>query len=76
VWPLFAPDDAHGRRIEVMVASTVAPPLGIDFEDVTVEGWVRPPRARMDENLEKALRGVGYNFDPNYLLIEMFPQED
>lgn len=76
IWPLFAPSDAHGRRIEVMVASTVAPPWGIDFEDVTVEGWVRPPRARVDENLEKALRGVGYDFDPHYLLIELFPQED
>jgi hypothetical protein len=76
LWPLFAPNDADGRRIEVMVASTKPPPRSVDLEDLVVEGWVRPPRSRVDENLESVLRRVGYHFDPDYLLLEMFPPED
>jgi hypothetical protein len=76
IWPLFAPNDPHGKKIEVMVASHEEPPWGVDFEDVQVEGWVRPPRARVDIKLEKALRGLGYRFGADYLLIELFPNED
>jgi len=75
IWPLFAPDDTAGTRIEVMVASTVEPPWSVDFEDVIVEGWVRPPRSRVDETLEAALRQSGYHFDPDYVLVEMFEAE-
>ena len=76
IWPLFAQDDPYGQKIEVLVASLVEPPGGIDFEDVVVEGWVRPPRARVDENIEQALRRLGYHFRADYLLIEMFPPKD
>ncbi len=76
IWPLFASNDPHGQKIEVLVASRVEPPWGVDFEDVVVEGWVRPPRSRVDEDIEKALRGLGYHFRSDYLLIEMFPPKD
>jgi hypothetical protein len=71
-FPLFAPKDIEGRKIHVMVASDDAPDRFTNFEDLVVEGWARPPAARMDAASEQAFRDVGYTYDETYVLIETF----
>ena len=69
-FPLFTPGDTSSTHIVTMVASPIEPDRGHNFGVVTIDGWVRPPRARIDNNLEKAFRRLGYTFEADYLLLE------
>ena len=71
-FPLFAPKDIESRKIRVMVASDDAPDRLTSFEDKVVEGWARPPAARMDAESEQVFRAAGYSFEETYVLIETF----
>jgi len=75
-WPLFPLNDTRSKLVTVVVASNTAPEKNVHYEDVTVEGFVRPPGARLGTAFEANLRKEGYRFDPAYILIEMFPPKD
>ena len=71
-FPLFEKQDTTSRKIHLMVASDTPPDRLTSFEDVTIEGWARPPAARMDTASEKAFMDAGYTFAETYVLIETF----
>ncbi len=73
LFPLFAKGDTAGRRITAMVLTPIAPDALAGLEDMTVEAWVRPPAAGMSPEAEDALRGAGYSFADDYVLLEAFP---
>lgn len=76
IWPLFAPNDTDGRIITVVVASLREPPWGVDFEDVVVEGLLRPLRSFVSVEIEERFIEVGYDVDPEAVVIELFAAED
>ena len=49
---------------------------GIDFEELEVEGWIRPLRARVTLEIEDALVGAGYDIDAQAFVIEMFSESE
>jgi hypothetical protein len=69
-YPLMPPGDGQSKRVTIMIAGLEEPERGIDLEDLTVTGWVRPPRARIGVDLEAAFREQGYIFEGDYILIE------
>jgi len=75
-YPLFAFKDLEGRKIQAMVASDDEPDRLTSFKDIVVEGWARPPAARMDADSERAFLDVGYTFSEDYVLIETFGPTD
>jgi hypothetical protein len=72
-FPLFEPKDTQSRSIAVMVASDTAPEALVSYEDLVVEGYARPPAARMDNQSQEAFLNLGYTFAPDYVLVETFP---
>ena len=72
-FPLMPPGEGQSKRVTIMVAALNAPERGIDLEDLTITGWVRPPRARIGVDLESAFREIGYMFEDDYILIEQLP---
>ena len=43
------------------------------YEDLVVEGYARPPAARMDNQSREVFLNLGYTFAPDYVLVETFP---
>jgi hypothetical protein len=72
-FPLMPPGEGQSKRVTVMVGALNEPERGIDLEDLTITGWVRPPRARIGVDLERAFRDIGYMFEDDYILIEQLP---
>jgi len=72
-YPLMPPGEGQSKRVTIMVAALEEPERGIDLEDLTITGWVRPPRARIGVEVERAFRDIGYMFESDYILIEQLP---
>ncbi len=71
LFPIFAPGDTIGRHITAVVRSTREPGDLYSFEDLTIEGFVRPPgRLVPREAREQMRRSGGYIFEEDYVLIE------
>ena len=73
VFPLFPSGDTMSRQITALVVSPHEPERLVGFENMTVEGWVRPPPALITPDVEQAFRESGYSFGEDYVLLEAFP---
>lgn len=73
LYPLFPTNDTVSREIRVLVASPVEPEEGVGFEDMTVTGLARPPRAVLGPDVEKAFVDAGYTFAADYVAVEAYP---
>ncbi len=73
VFPLFPEGDTHSRIIRALVVSPNEPERLVGFENMTIEGWVRPPPALVTPDIEGAFREENYSFGEDYVLFEMFP---
>ena len=72
LFPLFDKGDTHSRMIYAMVLSPTEPDRLTAFEDMMVEGWLRPPAVAVPPQAEEALRDENYSFDPDYVLLELW----
>ncbi|MEL6349444.1 MAG: hypothetical protein AAFV53_40450, partial [Myxococcota bacterium] len=69
---LMAPGDTTGKAIHVLVRSHKLPDRLISFEDVTVEGFARPPGRIVGRQVADALMERGYYFEEDYVLVEEY----
>ena len=76
IWPMFAPGDSSSSPIKTMVASLEEPPWGVDFEEVEIVGEVRPLRSFVSPEVEEKLVEVGYDWDPDAIVIQQFEIEE
>ena len=72
LFPLLATGDILGREIKVMVRSTREIDRLVGFEDLTIEGFCRPPGQMLPHSVAEALMERGYSFADHYVLIEVF----
>jgi len=70
VFPLTPEAQTQERRIKVVVRTTRKPDPLLGFEDLTVEGFARPPGRLLPRDARAALRKAGYELDDNVMLIE------
>lgn len=72
LYPLMDRGDTMGRTIHAMVRTTRTPDRLVSFEDVTIEGFARPPGRLVGRSVIEALLARGYDFEEDFVLIEEF----
>ena len=73
LFPVFERGDTMGRVITAVVRTTNEPNTLYGFEDLTVEGFVRPPGRLVPREAREGIIGTSsYVFDEGYVLIEEF----
>jgi len=69
IYPLMARGDTTGKNILAMVRTRRMPDRLIGLEDVTVEGFARPPGQIINRSVTEPLLARGYSFDEDFVLI-------
>jgi hypothetical protein len=72
VFPVVPLDEPNSEYIMVMVRSTKIPDALYGMEEITVEGFVRPPGRLIDKEIMLAWMDEGYVFDDKFVLIEAY----
>ncbi len=73
IFPLMEKGDVNSKQVRIMVAMEREPGRTVTYEDLTLSGWVRPPGAVMNWQLEDSFMGAGYFFAEDYFVLEVFP---
>ena len=72
VFPLFPSGNYTGTEIAVLVRTRVEPDPILGFEEVVVEGLVKPLAPDLVAGFEKGLESRGYTFAEGALLIDSY----
>lgn len=72
VWPLFPSGTYTATEIKVLVRSRVQPDPILGFEEVVVDGLVKPLSPELVKGFEDGLKSKGYTFAPGALLIDSY----
>lgn len=72
LYPLMERGDTTSKEIHVLVRSHKVPDRLTSFEDVTVEGFARPPGRSVPRSVADALMERGYYFEADVVLVEEY----
>jgi hypothetical protein len=70
VFPVFPKGDVTGREIRVIVRSNRVPDEMLGFEDVSIEGFARPPSGQVPPDARRAFTDAGYHFAEGWVLVD------
>ena len=70
IFPVFPKGDVTGREIRVIVRSMRVPDDMLGFEDVTIEGFARPPSGVVPPDARRAFTEAGYHFAEGWVLVD------
>ena len=72
VFPFMKRGDTLTRDIKVLVRTPREPEDMVTFEDLTIDGLVRPPGRLVTPDIRDKLEDRGYLFEDGFVLLEPF----
>ena len=72
VFPLMKQGDTLSRTIKVLVRTPRGPDDLVTFEDLTIDGLVRPPGRLFTPDIRDNFEERGYLFEDDFVLLEPF----
>ena len=72
IFPLVPKDDINNQFIKVMVLSTQSPDSMATIEEMTFEGFARPPGRLITKEVYQAWEAEGYSFEDKIILVQEY----
>ncbi|MEC8276398.1 MAG: hypothetical protein VX026_01700 [Myxococcota bacterium] len=72
LFPVVPLEDPNSKYIMVMIRSTKIPDSLYGMEELTVEGFARPPGTLVDKEIMLAWMDEGFVFDDKFVLVEAY----
>ena len=76
IFPILPEEEMNGTLIKVVVQTKRKPDKYTTIEELTIEGFVRPPGRAIPDRFYQNWSGRGYHFAEDLLFIESYDKED